>query len=120
MKIKLFLSIFLIVLLANAKEAEIIDFTYTHVLQEGVASSDLAGTITIFPDPKEIQKHSFPEICDLKEKLDEGMDQSSMATRSIDVDEHLKNLRSKVLQLLRLMEEMKNLKATLAGNVFSI
>jgi hypothetical protein len=43
------------------------------------------------------------------------MDPSSMATRSIDVDEHLKALRSKVVQLLRLIEEMKNLKAALEG-----
>lgn len=38
-----------------------------------------------------------------------------MAARSIDVDEHLKGLRSKILQLLRLMEEMKHLKAAITG-----
>ena len=56
------------------------------MLQEGAASSELTDQIVIFPDTKQIEKHSFPEICDLKEKLDEGMDQSSMAARSIDVD----------------------------------
>lgn len=75
----------------------------------------MADQIVIFPDTKQIEKHSFPEICDLKDKLDEGMDQSNLATRSIDVDEHLKGLRSKILQLLRLLEEMKYLKAALSG-----
>jgi len=44
------------------------------------------------------------------------MDQSSTAVNSLDVDEHLKGLRTKILHLLRLSEEMKNIKAALSGN----
>lgn len=43
------------------------------------------------------------------------MDQDSTAANSIDVDEHLKGLRAKIVHLLRLSEEMKNIKAGLAG-----
>lgn len=100
---------------AAAQEPQIIDFTYTHVLQEGAAASDLAEKIIIFPDTKQIEKYSFPEICDLKDKLDEGVDHSSTAADAIDVDEHLKGLRAKIVHLLRLSEEMKNIKAGLAG-----
>lgn len=53
-----------------AQDPQIIDFTYTHVLQEGAASSDLAEKIIIFPDTKQIEKYSFPDICDLKDRLD--------------------------------------------------
>jgi hypothetical protein len=70
MKIKVFFVLLAIALLAHAQEPEIIDFTYTHMLQEGGGSSDLANNIVISPDSKKIEKHSFPEICDLKEKLD--------------------------------------------------
>lgn len=55
---------------AVAQDPQIIDFTYTHVLQEGAASSDLAEKIIIFPDTKQIEKYSFPDICDLKDRLD--------------------------------------------------
>jgi hypothetical protein len=60
MKIKLFLALMAIIIFANAEDAEIIDFTYTHVLQEGGASSDLTDQIIIFPDTKQVEKHSFP------------------------------------------------------------
>jgi hypothetical protein len=54
MQAKTMLAIFVVLLLARAQEPEIIDFTYTHVLQEGGASSDLTDQIIIFPDTKQI------------------------------------------------------------------
>jgi hypothetical protein len=70
MKIKLVLVVLAVAFLVCTQEPEIIDFTYTHVLQEGGATSDLANNIVLSPDSKKIEKHSFPEICDLKDKLD--------------------------------------------------
>lgn len=70
MKIKLFLAVLAVALLIRADEPEIIDFTYTHVLQEGGTTSELANNIVLSPDSKKIEKNSFPEICDLKDKLD--------------------------------------------------
>lgn len=115
MKIKLLAALLMMVLLVHGQETEFIDFTYTHVLTEGGSSAELSKAGHILPDSKLIFKHALPEICDLKDKLDEGMDQSSLAARSIDVDEHLRTLRGEVLQLLRVMEEMKLLKASLVG-----
>jgi hypothetical protein len=49
------------------------------------------------------------------------MDNSSAVTSSIDVDDHLRDLRSRVLSLLKLAEQMKNLRVTLSGtNWFSL
>lgn len=70
MRIKAVFVLLLAAVVTGAQEPQIIDFTYTHVLQEGAASSDLAEKIIIFPDNKQIEKYSFPEICDLKDKLD--------------------------------------------------
>lgn len=109
------LVLLLAVWVAGAQEPQIIDFTYTHVLQEGTASSDLAEKIVIFPDSKQIEKYSFPDICALKDRLGEGVDQDSTAANSIDVDEHLRGLRAKVVHLLRLSEEMRNIRAGLNG-----
>jgi hypothetical protein len=86
MKIKLLAALLMMVLLVHGQETEFIDFTYTHVLTEGGSSAELSKAGHILPDSKLIFKHALPEICDLKDKLDEGMDQSSLATRSIDVD----------------------------------
>ena len=94
----------LLLAFAIAQEPQFIDFTYTHVLQEAGSSSDTAESITIYPDTLQVEKYNFPQICDLKGKLLEGMDNSSAVTSAIDVDDHLRDLRSRVLTLLKLAE----------------
>lgn len=114
MKVRAVVALLLLAF-AIAQEPQFIDFTYTHVLQEAGSSSDPAEAITIYPDTHQVEKYNFPQICDLKAKLLEGMDNSSAVTSAIDVDDHLRDLRSRVLTLLKLAEQMKNLRFSLSG-----
>jgi hypothetical protein len=60
MKIKHLVVLLFLVVLCQGEEAEIIDFTYTHVLTEGGSSAELSKTGHILPDSKLIFKHALP------------------------------------------------------------
>lgn len=102
--------------LIATQDPEIIDFTYTRLLEEGSYIGGPKDKIDIEPDSKQLEEYQFPEVCYLQENLQEGTDSSGTEKKSIDLDDYLEKLREKILHLLKLVEEIKNSRSYLAGN----
>jgi hypothetical protein len=98
------------------QDPEIIDFTYTRLLEEANYSGGPKDKIDIEPDSKQLEQYQFPDVCNLQESLKEGTDSSGTEKKSIDLDDYLEKLREKILHLLKLVEEIKNSRSYLAGN----
>ena len=74
-----FKSILLLALLSAlivSQQPEIIDFTYTRLLEEANYGGGPKDKIDIQPDTEQLQKYKFPEVCDLQDYLQEGTNSS--------------------------------------------
>lgn len=102
----------LLLLLVSAQEGQIIDFSYTHLLHSAAASPLHSERISIFPDPH-TPSYSFPQVCSLHALLQQDSHPAAPALSLADSEDHLTLLRARVLQLLRVAEQIRKAKADL-------
>jgi hypothetical protein len=117
MHLKWLVCLVLLVVVGNSQEPEIIDFTYTQLLQEATYSIRPRDEIVITPDTQQLEKYQFPEVCHLLELLKEGTDSSGTLDHSTEAEDYLDRLRDRILHLLVLAEEIKNARSYLAGTL---
>lgn len=103
-----------LIFLVLSKEPEIIDFTYTQLLEEASYTGDYKDKITIHPDTQQLEKYEFPEVCNLQEDLKLGSDNSGTEDKLINIDDYVEKLGDKILHLLKLAEKIKNSRNYLA------
>jgi hypothetical protein len=103
--------------LAYPQEGQIIDFTYTHLLHSAAASPLHSERISIFPDPH-TPSYSFPQVCSLHALLQQDTHPATAAVSLADSEDHLTLLRARVLQLLRLAEQIRKARADLQCTPF--
>lgn len=76
MHFKSILLLALLITLTLAQQPEIIDFTYTRLLEEANYGGGPKDKIDIQPDTQQLEKYKFPEVCDLQDNLMEGTNSS--------------------------------------------
>ena len=116
MHFKLVFLLTLLCNLASSQQPEIIDFTYTQLLEEGNFTGSAIEPIAIAPDSRQFEKYLFPEVCDLQEELQEGTASSGKVDQVTNLDSYLKTLQGKIMNLLKLAEEIKNSHSYLEGS----
>lgn len=79
----------LFVLCAVAQEPEIIDFTYTQLLQDNIQGSGYHHAIRIDPEEHSLQQFQFPQVCSLQDGLQEGTDSAGAVDSSQHPDDYL-------------------------------
>jgi hypothetical protein len=55
--------------LTHPRQPQIIDFTYTQLLEESNYAGSYNEKIKITPDTQHLEEYQFPDVCELKEKL---------------------------------------------------
>lgn len=75
--------------LAHPRQPQIIDFTYTQLLEETNYAGSYHEKIKITPDTQHLEEYQFPDVCELKEKLIEGTDSSGTVDHFINSDDYL-------------------------------
>ena len=98
------------------RQAELIDFTYADVLLDVGGDNGAEGKIEIKPTIKQVEKYGFPEVCDLEDRLYENDTIEGVNASTGDFDKHIDYLKSRVITLLKLAEEIKSNRAMLSGS----
>jgi hypothetical protein len=57
-------------------------------------------------------------VCELQEMLNEGTDSSGTVDNFINPDDYLEGLRDRILELLKLAEQMKDSRSYLSGTSY--
>lgn len=89
MHFKLIVCLALSLSLVLTQEPEIIDFTYTRLLEEANYAVGTKDQIKIEPDVKQHESYHFPEVCSLEAELNYGIDSSGGEEKSLVLDDHL-------------------------------